>query len=117
MGIVGGVKGVVMTLEGVDSVLYQKEIVGAVLCLKGVMGVVLHQKEMIQPPVALHSHALLPELHSIRNPSHDAQHLPPPVALIPSPPSHSSRWKSTDCDSRLQHYWTDSREKRKRTPS
>ena len=58
MGIVGGVKGVVMTLEGVDSVLYQKEIVGAVLRLKGVMGVVLHQKEMIQPPVALHSHAL-----------------------------------------------------------
>ena len=89
-----------------------------VLRLKGVMGVVLTLKKMIQPPVALHPHTLLPELHSIRNPSHAVRHLPRPhIVLIPAPPSHSSHWKSTDCDSRLQHYWTDSREKRKRTPS
>lgn len=112
MGIVGGVE------EVVGAVLHQKEIVGAVLRLKGVMGVVLTLKKMIQPPVALHPHTLLPELHSIRNPSHAVRHLPPPhIVLIPAPPSHSSHWKSTDCDLRLQHYWTDSREKRKRTPS
>lgn len=109
MGIVGGVMSAVLSLEGVEVV---------VLRLKGVMGVVLTLKKMIQPPVALHPHTLLPELHSIRNPSHAVRHLPPPhIVLIPALPSHSSHWKNTDCDSRLQHYWTDSREKRKRTPS